>query len=359
MTSIAHLVPAGKIVVGVDTHKDVHVAVALDRLGAYLGEIRIATNAAGYADLRRWALSLGPVDAWGVEGTGSYGAGLAGTLLRAGERVIEVNRPDRTARRREGKSDALDAESAARAVLSGRMTGIPKSADGEVEAVRVIKVAKDGAVKSRTAAMNSLKNLLITAPAALRADLEPLSDHGLVSRCSGLRTGPVSEPLGATRHALRSLARRWQELDREIETHVALLGSLTRSAAPGLLASYGVGPDTAADLLIAAGDNPGRLHSEAAFAALCGASPIPASSGRTNRHRLNRGGDRAANAALYRIVVVRMGRHEPTIAYVARRTGEGRSKREIMRCLKRFLVRELYPLLRPAADQAQPAQLAS
>lgn len=359
MGSISHRVPAGKIVVGVDTHKDVHVAVALDHLGAHLGEQRIPTTAAGYADLRRWALGLGPVHTWGVEGTGSYGAGLTSALLRAGERVIEINRPDRAARRRQGKSDPLDAEAAARAVLSGRATGIPKSADGEIEAARVVKVAKNGAVKSRTATMNSLRSVLITAPAALRAELEPLSDHRLISRCAALRPGPVTDPGSAARHALRALARRWKALDGEIDGHTAQLDALTASAAPGLRAAYGVGPDTAADLLVAAGDNPGRLRSEAAFAALCGASPIPASSGKTNRHRLNRGGNRAANAALYRIIVVRLGRHEPTRAYAARRVAEGRSKLEIIRCLKRFLVRELFPLLRPTREPQDGAALTS
>ena len=148
-------------------------------------------------------------------------------------------------------------------------------------------------------------------------------------------------------------------LDEEVDAHVTLLTSLTATAAPDLVAAYGVGPDTASDLLVAAGDNPDRLGSEAAFAALCGVSPIPASSGRTNRHRLNRGGDWAANAALHRIVVVRMRCHAPTLAYVARRTAEGRSKPEIMRCLKRYLARELWALIRPAAEQPQPAELAS
>jgi len=347
MGSISHRVPAGKIAVGVDTHKDMHVAVALDHLGSHLGEHSIPTDAAGYADLRRWALGLGPVHAWGVEGTGSYGAGLASALLRAGERVIEVNRPDRAARHRDGKSDPLDAEAAARAVLSGRVTGIPKSADGEIEAIRLVKLTRNGAVKARTAAMNTLRNVLITAPAALRAELEPLPERQLISRCTAFRPGPATDPGNAARHALRALARRWEALREEIDAHTALLDTLTRAVAPDLRGAFGVGPETAADLLVAAGDNPERLHSEAAFAALCGASPIPASSGKTNRHRLNRGGNRAANAALYQVIVVRLGRHEPTRAYAARRVAEGRSKLEIIRCLKRFLVRELFPLLQP------------
>jgi transposase len=357
--SIEHQGPKGKVVVGVDTHKDVHVAVALDRVGGRLGVISLPADRAGYAALEQWALGFGSVLAFGIEGTSSYGAGLTGFLRRAGHRVVEVNRPDRSERHRHGKSDPLDAENAARAVLAGRETGTPKSADGQVEMLRQIKVAKDGAVKARAQALTTLRALLVTAPADLRTELEPLSKRALVARCAGLRPGPVTSPLAATRHALRSLARRWQELTTEIDTHEDLLISLTAEAAPELVAAYGIGPDTAADPLIAIGDNRDRVPTEAALAKLCGVNPIPASSGKTQRLRLNRGGNRQANAALYRIVVVRMRCHVPTLAYVARRTAEGKSKPEIMRCLKRYVAREVWSHTRPAAHVVEPLEFAS
>lgn len=342
MTSIAPQVERRKIVVGVDTHKYAHVAVAIDELGVRLGEHHAAANREGYARLEAWAASIGRVATWGVEGTGSYGVGLASYLRRNGHRLVEVNRGDRRSRRTNGKTDTLDAEAAARSVLSGEATAVPKSADGTVEMIRQIKIARDTARKARTAAIVTLKALIVTSPAELREQLEGLTDKVLIERCASLRPGVVSTPIGSAKHSLRTLARRHQALHAEIASHDAILDELTTAHAPTLRDGFGIGADTAAELLIVFGDNPDRVRSEAAFAKLCGVCPIPAASGITNRHRLSRAGHREANAALYRAVLVRMRFHQPTIDYVARRTTEGLSKRDIIRCLKRFLAREVY-----------------
>lgn len=352
MTSIA--LEPGDIVVGVDTHKDQHVAVVLDGLGGWVGELEIEANNAGYGHLLAWAGALGRVRGWGVEGCGSYGIGLARFLRRHNHQPIEVSRPPRKGERRlSGKSDAIDAEHAARAVLAGEKVITPKTADGQVEALRLVKIARDTAVKAHTSAIITLKAVLVTAPTELRDELEPLSDYKLVSACAELTTNaPISDPAQAIRYTLRSLAARWLELHEEIKLHSAHLKAITRAAVPEMVGAFGVGADIAAQMLITAGDNHERVRSEAAFAKLCGTSPLPAGSGKTNgRHRLNRGGDRQANAALYRAVIVRMRWHEPTITYTRRRTAEGLSKKDIIRCLKRYLVRELYQLLPPIEER--------
>jgi transposase len=344
------------VIVGVDTHKDEHYAVALDGLGARLGGLVLAADPTGYTALLNWVHQFGSRFRFGVEGTGSYGIGLARFLRRHGQTVIEVSRPPRKGeRRRDGKSDVIDAEHAARAVLAGTATATPKLADGIIEAIRLVKIARDTAVKVKTQAMVALKATLVTAADALRAELERLSDYRLIQACAELEvTNDVADPTIAMRHVLRALARRWLDLHAEIAVHGQHLKRLTQAAAPDLVAAFGIGPDTAAELLVTAGDNTNRIRSEAALAKLCGACPIPASSGRTTgRHRLNRGGNRQANAALYRAIVVRMRWHPPTIAYLQRRTAEGLSKREIIRCLKRFLVREVFRLLpQPASSPA-------
>ena len=331
------------VIVGVDTHKHVHVAVALDARGIRVGDHSVTADSGGYQVLIAWAKTQGRIEAFGIEGTGSYGAGLARAVRRAGHRVAEVNRADRRLRRAAGKCDTLDAEAAARSVLAGQATAIPKSADGAVEMMRQLKIARDTAVKARTTAMNTLKQIVVNAPPPLRESLQALTDRALLTRCAGLRPGPLDTPVAATKHTLRSLARRWLALADEIGTHDRHLARLTAETSPTLREGFGVGANTAAELLIIFGDNPDRIRSEAAFAKLCGACPIPASSGMTTgRHRLNRGGHRQANAALYRAVIVRMRFHQPTRNYVARRTADGRTKRDIIRCLKRFLAREIY-----------------
>ncbi|SDH68237.1 IS110 family transposase, partial [Pseudonocardia oroxyli] len=336
-----------RIVVGVDTHKHLHVAVAVDQLGALLGSTTVTVNRAGYSGLRDWVGELAgdnddvPV-VFGIEGTGSYGAGLVSFLRRAGDQVIEVNRGDRTVRHLRGKDDTIDAETAARSVLSGTATAVPKTREGVVEMIRQVKIAKDTATKARTQAIVTLKTVLVNAPAELREALEPLGDRELLDACRALRYQSMDGPEDAARYTLRALADRHRSLDYEARRHERVLDTLTDRAAPTLTSHFGIAADSAAELLIVVGDNPERVHSEAALAKLCGACPIPASSGKTSRHRLNRGGHRQANAALHRILVVRMRFHEPTIAYVERRSHEGRTKKEILRCLKRHLVREIY-----------------
>jgi len=336
------------VVVGVDTHKDQHVAVALDGLGGRLAVLSIAANPDGYAELLAWADQLGTVAGFGVEGSGSYGSGLTRFLRRQARTVSEVSRPPRKGeRRRAGKSDTIDAEHAAREVLAGTATATPKLGDGIVEAIRLVKIARDSAVNAHSQAMITLKATLVTATDELRAELEPFTDSKLIQACAGLdASGDIADPAVAMRHTLGALARRWLELHEEVKSHTRHLKKLTETAAPELVAAFGIGPDIAAEMLITAGDNNDRVRSDAALAKLCGACPIPTGSGRTNgRHRLNRGGNRQANAALHRAIVVRMRWHPPTIAYVQRRTAEGLSKKEIIRCLKRFLAREIYHLL--------------
>ena len=337
------------VTVGIDTHAEVHVAAAFDQLGRPLDHLEIPTTPAGYRQLLMWARGLGPVVAFGVEGTGSYGIGLARYLVGAGCQVVEINRPNRQTRRRRGKSDPIDAEAAARAVLAGEARGIAKADTKTVGMVRALRVARRSAIKARSQAANQVQGILVCAPAALREELRQLSLAQLVQHAAAFRPGPVTNATAANKLALRSLATRYQALTDELAILDAELHRLTKAAAPALSSLKGVGPDVAGALLVAAGDNPERLRSEASFASLCGAAPIPASSGKTTRHRLNRGGDRIANNALWRIVMVRLASDEPTQNYMARRTQEGRSKREIIRCLKRYVAREVYrALLTPA-----------
>jgi len=330
---------------GVDTHGEVHVAAVIDATGRILGTAPFAATGAGYRRLLRWLRRHGEVARVGVEGTGSYGAGLARYLTGEGVTVVEVNRPDRQRRRRRGKSDTVDAEAAARAALNGDATAAPKTGDGPVESVRVLRLARRSAIKARTQAANQIRDLILTAPDRLRSRLRDLGTDQRVAVCSRFRTADVADPGEATKTALRTLARRHEELSAEIAVLDAHLAQLCATINPALLAAHGVGPEVAATLLVAAGDNPHRMGSEAAFAALCGASPVEASSGKVTRHRLNSGGDRQANNALWRIVLVRMSSDERTKVYVARRTLEGKSKKEIIRCLKRHVAREVFGLL--------------
>ena len=346
---------AVQVVIGVDTHQDEHVAVAIDQQGVRLGQRRSPATTWGYGDLEQWSRGLGEVSAFGVEGTGSYGAGLARFLIGRGHSVVEVNRPDRSTRFRKGKSDPTDAEMAARAVLAGVADATPKSGAGAVEMIRMLKSAKDSAVKARTQAANQMKALIVTAPAQLRETLDGLPTAALVTQCAGFRPRRLNTPTIAAKYTLRSLARRYRQLSKKIQDLQAELARLIWTTAPALVSVFGVGPDTAATLLIAAGGNPQRLRSEAAFASLCGVNPIPASSGKTNRHRLNRGGDRQANSALYRIVVVRLSHDPRTRAYMLRRTGEGLSKSEIIRCLKRYVAREVFSIIRNSAEMIRRA----
>jgi transposase len=345
-------------ILGVDTHLDFHVAVAIDHLGRRLGELSVPTTVKGYERLLRWAEGFGPVRCAGVEGTSSYGAGLARHLRIRGIEVLEVERPEprrRSSRRNLQKSDSSDAEAAARAVLAGEASGVPKSGDGTVEMIRTLRAARRSAVKARTQAANQLQGLRVTAPEELRNRLRGLSTKELVSVASRFRLGdgPRDVPT-ATKFALRSVARRYEALSTEIDELEVHLDRLVGQVAPELVSLPRIGTDNAATLLIVAGDNPQRLRSEASFASLCGVAPIEASSGKVVRHRLNRGGNREANRALYMICLARIRRDRRTQEYVARRTTEGKSKREIIRCLKRYVAREIYRVLITCGPRSSP-----
>jgi len=328
---------------GVDTHLDLNVAAALDDIGGLLGVEEFATDADGDRRLLAWLRSFGIVTRVGVEGTGSYGVGLARALRAADIAVVEVDRPNRLVRRRQGKSDPVDAVEAARAALSGRASGKAKTRDGNVEAIRALTVAQRSGRSTRTRTLNQLRHLGYCAPDPLRQRFWGLSAAAMAVEASGLRPRAQADPvIFATKTAMRTLGRRVAVLDQEKADLDELLGQLVAKTAPELLALHGVGVITAAALLVAAGDNPERLRSEAAWAHLCGVAPLEASSGKVVRRRLNRGGDRQANAALWRIAMVRMRSDPRTRAYVERRVEEGRSKLEIIRMLKRYIAREVY-----------------
>jgi transposase len=360
---------APDVIGGVDTHKHVHHAAVLSGNGELLGVREFGSDAAGQQELVSWMRAHGSLRSVGIEGTGFYGAGLARFLVAEGETVFEVNRPNRSARRADGKSDPLDAEQAARAVLARTATAVPKSKSGPIEVIRILRVTRGSAVKARTQAFLSLHGTVISAPAPLRDELVKLTKRTLVNRCLRLRPetedliGLAEDPdrllLAAVKMALRDLARRWKALDEEVKVLSGQIKALVEQAAPELVSLFGVGTEIAAQFLVTAGDNGDRIRNEAAFAKLCGVAPQPASSGRTTgRHRLSRSGDRAANSALYMVTLVRLRRHGPTRTYYERRTAEGMTKREIIRCLKRYIAREVFaalprhPVETPALDAA-------
>ena len=340
---------SGTITGGVDTHLDVHVAAALDSIGGLLGVESFPADAAGYRRLLSWLRSFGNVALVGVEGTGSYGAGLTRHLQAQGVGVVEVDRPNRQERRRAGKSDPLDAIEAARAAQSGRAKGAAKTRNGNVEAIRVLRVARSSARKDRVRALNQLRSLVSTAPEELRRELRGLSICRLVNTAAGLRPNGRTDVINATKLGMRSLARRVRAAEAEIAELDAVLGPLVKATAPDLLTRPGLGTDTAGALLVAAGDNPDRLRNERTFAHLCGASPLDASSGKQLRHRLSRSGDRQANSALWRIVITRLASDPTTRHYVERRCKEGLTKTEAIRCLKRYVAREVFYYLQPLA----------
>ncbi|KJF24539.1 MULTISPECIES: IS110 family transposase [unclassified Rhodococcus (in: high G+C Gram-positive bacteria)] len=332
---------------GIDTHKDFHVVAVIDHLGRLLDTHTAMTTEEGYRQLLQWLSTFQPVIRIGVEGTGSYGAAVTATLGERGFNVVEVNRPNRQMRRFRGKNDTVDAEAAARSVLSETSSAIPKSHDGLVESIRLLRISLTSLRKCRTALTNSLRNVIVGAPPRMREQLEAMTSTGLVAHCARLRVsaGAPTDPVQALKLTLRALATHILAQTAELNGLRAHLTELTRTANPALLATPGVGVDSASALLVTAGDNPERLRSEASFAALCGVSPIEASSGKHVRHRLNRGGDRQANNALWRIAMIRGNSDERTRLYTARRTAEGKSPREISRCLKRHIAREVYSLL--------------
>ncbi len=340
-----------KIILGVDTHLDVHVGAVIDDMGKLLGTKSISTNLNGYQNLYSWAISFGNLISAGVEGTGSYGAELFKYLENKGVLVFEVNRPDRATRRQQGKSDTTDAISAANSVLSGKSTAIPKQKSGACEAMRIALIARRSAVKDKTQAINQIRSILVSAPQVIREKLWRTKARDCVNRCIKIKTLGETVILQTMALTLKLLSKRWLMLSTEIDQLDKLLDNLTLKYAKQLRSQFGVGPQTAATLLSVAGDNPHRLKKESAFASLCGTNPLPASSGKTIRHRLNRGGNRVANNALWTIAMVRMRSDPRTRSYVERRTGEGLSNKEIQRCLKRYIIRELFPIIMSDLDK--------
>ena len=341
------------MVAGIDTHKHTHHVAVLDRFGRCVADQEFATTSAGYAQIIEFLHAHG-VEVVGIEGTGSYGAGIARALRAAGLAVIEVVRQNRQARRVRGKSDPIDARQAALTVLSGDEAMVPKSADGVVESMRILLSERRSAVKTKTQAMNQIHALLVTAPESVRNVFRRLGGNRLITTLARTRPGTGgTAPEQIARQSLKRLAVRHVAMDADIRLIDRQLDQLVREVNPTLLSLNGVGPVTAATLLVAAGDNPDRLTTRAAFAALVGVAPIPASSGQRTRHRLSRGGNRQANAALHRIVLLRIRHQEPrTVAYFERRRAEGLTNRDITRCLKRHIANEIYKtLLNPAAEQ--------
>lgn len=336
------------VIGGVDTHKDLHVAAVVDADDAVLGTAAFSTTRAGYRAMLAWMRSFGDVRRIGVEGTGSYGAGLLRHLQQAGIEILEVARPDRSDRRTRGKDDTIDAENAAHAAFAGRRVVTPKSRSGMVESLRVLRIARSSAVKSRRLALQLLRAQIISAPEELRDQLRNLTRMQLIRTIAAWRpdTDAYRDPVAATRIALKSLARRYLELNDEVADLDALTEPLVRELAPSPLERLGFGTENTAQLLVTCGDNPERVTSEACFAKLCGVAPLPASCGMHQRHRLNPGGDRQANSALHLAVVTRIRCDEQTREYVKRRTTEGKSKMEIIRCLKRYVAREAFYLIR-------------
>jgi len=356
------------VIGGVDTHKHTHYAAVIDENGRLLGHREFPANEDGYSTLLEWMRSHGRIVSIGVESTGNFGASLTRFLTARGAEVVEVNKPNHRARYLDGKSDRLDAEQIARSVLAGTGTATPKSKSGAIEVIRALRVARASAVRSRTQAFNNLFGTMVSAPSLVRDDLIDLTKRTLVNRCLALEpeTGNLLElidnperlVIAGIQTALRDLARRWKLLDAEVKELSAQITALVEHVAPDLVELFGVSAELAGQFLVTVGDNAERIRNEAAFAKLCGVSPKPASSGQTSgRHRLNRGGDRAANSALYMVTLVRLRHHEPTRAYVERRTAEGLSKREIIRCLKRFIAREVFAAL-PRSQVAEDLEAA-
>lgn len=332
---------------GVDTHKDLHVAAVVDAHNVVLGSKSFATTRHGYRQMLAWMRSFGELRRVGIAATGTYGAGLLRYLQKAGVEVLEVTAPDRGDRRRRGKSDDLDAQNAAHAAFAGRRTVTPKSRDGMIEALRVLKTCRKTAVSARRVALQMIHGTIVSAPDELRETLRTLTRMQLVRTLAAWRPDLTDyrNVTSAYKITLKSLARRYLELHDEIGDLDRMIAAIVDDLAPALVTRNSIGHTGAAQLLLTAGDNSERLRSEAAFAALCGVSPVPASSGRITRHRLNRGGDRAANSALHIIAIGRLRSDPRTKAYVARRMADGHSKLEAIRCLKRYIAREVFALI--------------
>jgi transposase len=351
----------GRVVGGVDTHKDLHVAAVVDEHDRVLGSQCFPTTRHGYKQMLTWMRSFGLLQRVGVESTGTYGAGLLRYLQHAGIEVLEVTTPDTHDRRKRGKNDDMDAQNAAHAAFAGRRTVTPKSRDGMIESLRVLKACRKTAVAARRVALQMIQNTIVCAPDELREMLRKMTRMQLVRTLAAWRPDLTDyrSVVSAYRITLRSLARRYLELHDEIADLDTMITAIVDELAPALVARNSVGHGCAAQLLLTAGDNVERFQSEASFAALCGVSPVPASSGKTTRHRLNRGGDRAANSALHIIAIGRLRTDPRTKAYVAKRIAEGHSKLEAIRCLKRYIAREVFSLISQRQREINQGRIAA
>ncbi len=349
------------VVGGVDTHKELHVAAIVDQHNRVLGSEYFPTTRHGYKTMLKWMRTFGQLQRVGVECTGSYGAGLLRYLQRAEVEVLEVTAPDKTDRRKRGKDDTMDAENAAHAAFANIRTVTPKSRDGMVESLRVVIVCRKSAVAARRISLQMIQMNIVSAPDELREVLRKMTRMQLIRTLAAWRPDVTDyrNVTSAYRIAFKSLARRYLELHDEIADLDVMIASIVDELAPELIAKNSIGYQSASQLLITAGDNPSRLKSEASFAALCGASPIPASSGQTNRHRLNRGGDRAANSALHIIAIGRLRTEQRTRDYMEKRQADGLSKLEAIRCLKRYIAREVYFILRNRNRAINQTQIAT
>jgi transposase len=349
-------VAVGSVVGGVDTHKDLHVAAVVDEHDRVLGNQCFATTRHGYKQMLAWMRSFGQLVRIGVEATGTYGAGLMRYMQSAGVEVLEVSTPDKHDRRKRGKNDDLDAQNAAHAAFTGKRTVTPKSRDGMIESLRVLKACRKTAVAARRVALQMIQNTIICAPDELRESLRKMTRMQLIRTLAAWRPDLTDyrNVVSAYRISLKSLGRRYLELHDEIADLDTMIIAIIDELAPTLVARNSIGHGSAAQLLLTAGDNSERLHSESGFAALCGVSPVPASSGKITRHRLNRSGDRAANSALHIIAIGRLRTDPRTKAYMARRIAEGRSKLEVIRCLKRYIAREVFALISHHRQEINP-----
>jgi transposase len=340
MSMLAELV---EVVIGVDTHSQTHTAAVVEaRNGAVLARATVPADPDGYDELVALAEQHPRPRAWAMEGTGGYGAGLARHLADADELIVELDRPKRPVRRAGAKSDPIDAERAARDALARTRLAQPK-AGAERAALQMRLTARRAAVEAATAAQRQLQALVITAPEPVRRRFRGQTTRVMITTAAALRPGTSSGDIEVTTAltVLRDLARRIRFLEAEALAHKQAIRTIVRSWRPDLLQLTGVGPIVAATVLTA-WSHPGRCRDDAAFAMLAGVAPIPASSGKTVRYRLNRSGDRQLNRALHTVVLSRLQRDERTRAYVDRRRTEGKTDREIKRCLKRYIARELY-----------------
>ena len=350
------------VVGGVDTHKDLHVAAVVDQYDRVLGTESFPTTRHGYRFMLIWMRSFGDLQRVGIECSGSYGAGLLRYLQTAGVDVLEVvTAPDKHERRRRGKNDDFDAESAAHAAFAERRTVTPRSRDGMVESLRVLRVCRKTAVQARRIALQMIQTTIVCAPDRLRDPLRQMTRMQLIRTLAAWRPDLTAyrEVEEAYRISLKSLARRYLELHDEIADLDDMIEAIVKDLAPELLEQRAIGLNSAAQLLLTAGDNPERLKSEASFAALCGVSPVPASSGKTVRHRFNRGGDRAANSAIHIIAIGRLRLDPRTQAYVAKRIAAGNSKLEAIRSLKRYISREVFGIIMRRQKQINQSQIAA